>query len=267
LALNRPMVEICRFSPSSPSARIACGVFASGYRRRVARLTPTSVACADSTTATSSSNAVVYSSSVVGEGSSSARRENSSWTSAFDSWLRRPPALRGRRTAAAIMGVARGPGRAPAPRPPRVEVPAWRTGPPALPPPAGAHRARPRAAPGARCAAGSARAHSRPRAAAAAPAPAARATPDRDRRPRPHPPPSDRPPARHRHRLRAAAPAGAADRALREPRGRGRRAPCSASPERRLALVEEGGRALAHVLAGEHQPELRGLVFQPFLQP
>jgi hypothetical protein len=45
--------------PSSPSARICAGVFATGYSLRVALLTPTSVACADRITATSSSNGVV----------------------------------------------------------------------------------------------------------------------------------------------------------------------------------------------------------------
>src|SRR5262245_30057679 len=44
------------------------GVLATGKRRRVALLTPTSVACADSSTAVSSSNTLVYASSEVGLG-------------------------------------------------------------------------------------------------------------------------------------------------------------------------------------------------------
>ena len=55
LALYRPMVLMYGFRPSSPSAAMAAGVFTTGNRRRVALLTPTSVACADSVTATSSS--------------------------------------------------------------------------------------------------------------------------------------------------------------------------------------------------------------------
>ena len=47
---------------------MACGVLATGNSRRVALFTPTSVACADSSTAASSSNGVVNSSSVVGSG-------------------------------------------------------------------------------------------------------------------------------------------------------------------------------------------------------
>ncbi len=83
LALYRPIVEMYFFSPSSPRARIFSAVLATGNRRRVALLTPTSVACADRVTATSSSNGVLYSSSVVGLGLSSRRRENSSCTSAL----------------------------------------------------------------------------------------------------------------------------------------------------------------------------------------
>ena len=55
LVLNRPMVAMCFFRPSSPSASIACGVLATGNSRRVALFTPTSVDWADSATATSSS--------------------------------------------------------------------------------------------------------------------------------------------------------------------------------------------------------------------
>ena len=42
---------------------MACGVLATGYSLRVALLTPTSVACAESSTAASSSKGVLYSSS------------------------------------------------------------------------------------------------------------------------------------------------------------------------------------------------------------
>ena len=54
LPLNSPIVLICSFSPSSPRSTICCGVVTACEQRRVALLTPTSVACADSTTATSS---------------------------------------------------------------------------------------------------------------------------------------------------------------------------------------------------------------------
>src|SRR3569833_3934243 len=52
---------------------------ATGNSLRVARFTPLSVACADSTTATSSSNGVLYSSSVVGWGLAARRRLKISW--------------------------------------------------------------------------------------------------------------------------------------------------------------------------------------------
>ena len=45
-----------------------CGVLATGKSLRVALFTPTSVACADSSTAASSSKGVPYSSSVSGVG-------------------------------------------------------------------------------------------------------------------------------------------------------------------------------------------------------
>ena len=54
LVLNSPMVLICCFSPSSPSATICAGVLTSRNSARVALLTPTSVDWAESTTATSS---------------------------------------------------------------------------------------------------------------------------------------------------------------------------------------------------------------------
>ena len=54
LVLKKPSVLICWRSPSSPKASIFCGVSATAKRLRVALLTPTSVACAESATATSS---------------------------------------------------------------------------------------------------------------------------------------------------------------------------------------------------------------------
>jgi len=56
------------FKPSTPSARIAAGVLATGKRLRVAALTLLSVVCAESMTATSSSKGEPYLSSVVGAG-------------------------------------------------------------------------------------------------------------------------------------------------------------------------------------------------------
>src|SRR4030042_3093316 len=53
---------------------MASGVVAPGNSLRVARLTPLSVDCADSTTATSNSNGVRYSSSVAGWGLAARRR-------------------------------------------------------------------------------------------------------------------------------------------------------------------------------------------------
>jgi len=51
--LNRPMVRMCAFSPSSPSASICAGVVTRANRSRVAMFTPASVDWAESTTATS----------------------------------------------------------------------------------------------------------------------------------------------------------------------------------------------------------------------
>ena len=53
LELNRPMVLMCCFSPSSPSATICAGVVTVLNSSRVALLTPTSVDWAESTTAIS----------------------------------------------------------------------------------------------------------------------------------------------------------------------------------------------------------------------
>ncbi len=53
LVLKRPMVLMRSRTSSSPSASIFLGVSATLNRPRVALLTPASVACAESTTATS----------------------------------------------------------------------------------------------------------------------------------------------------------------------------------------------------------------------
>ena len=54
LVLNSPIVRIAARTRSSPSATICAGVSAAAKSPRVALLTPASVACADSTTATRS---------------------------------------------------------------------------------------------------------------------------------------------------------------------------------------------------------------------
>ena len=54
LPCHRPIDLMCRATPSTPSRTIASGVAASLYNVSVARFTDTSVACADSTTATNS---------------------------------------------------------------------------------------------------------------------------------------------------------------------------------------------------------------------
>ena len=112
---------MCGFSPSSPSAWMACGVFATGKSLRIALLTPTSVACADRITATSNSKAVVYSNSVVGFGFSARRRENNSTISSRVSLL--PRTGRGL-DAGLIRGApALSPTRVPVRLPQRREVP------------------------------------------------------------------------------------------------------------------------------------------------
>src|SRR5882672_1776425 len=68
------MVWMYGIRPSTPSLTIARGVLATGNSLRVARLTPRSVAWAESTTATSSSNGELYSSSDLGSGLASRRR-------------------------------------------------------------------------------------------------------------------------------------------------------------------------------------------------
>jgi hypothetical protein len=67
---------------ASPSASIFCGVSATLNSARVALLTPASVACADSTTATSSVKALTCSSSPFGSGRCMAKRRKISRTSA-----------------------------------------------------------------------------------------------------------------------------------------------------------------------------------------
>lgn len=64
----RPMDLIYSISPSSPRARIFCGVSATLYNSLVAIFTDLSVAWADKTTATSSVNGEEYSSSDFGLG-------------------------------------------------------------------------------------------------------------------------------------------------------------------------------------------------------
>src|SRR5882757_7224228 len=67
---------------SSPSASIFCGVSATANSARVARLTPASVACADSTTATRSVKGLRCSSSPFGSGLALRKRLKASRTSA-----------------------------------------------------------------------------------------------------------------------------------------------------------------------------------------
>ncbi|MGY3645498.1 hypothetical protein ACVWW2_000789 [Bradyrhizobium sp. LM4.3] len=67
---------------SSPRSSIFCGVSAISNNARVALLTPASVACADSTTATSSVNGLTCSSSPFGSGLALRKRLKTSWTSA-----------------------------------------------------------------------------------------------------------------------------------------------------------------------------------------
>ena len=69
LLRKSPMVRMCSISRSSPSASIFAGVSATLKSASVARLTPLSVACADSATATSRVKALVCASSPLGSGS------------------------------------------------------------------------------------------------------------------------------------------------------------------------------------------------------
>ena len=77
------MVLICDFTPSRPSASIFSGVSAALNSPFVARFTPSSVAWADSTTATRSVNGLLHSRSLVGSGSRARKRLKNSWISAF----------------------------------------------------------------------------------------------------------------------------------------------------------------------------------------
>src|SRR3954453_7317606 len=76
------MVLIASRNLSSPSAIIFCGVSAILNSARVARLTPASVACADSTTATSRVYGLRCSSSPFGSGLALRKRLKASWISA-----------------------------------------------------------------------------------------------------------------------------------------------------------------------------------------
>src|SRR5215469_5141154 len=67
---------------SSPRSSIFCGVSATLNSSRVARLTPASVACADSTTATRSVKGLRCSSSPLGSGLAFWKRSKTSRTSA-----------------------------------------------------------------------------------------------------------------------------------------------------------------------------------------
>src|SRR5437870_13703480 len=69
---------------SSPSATILAGVSATLNEAGVALLTPASVACADSTTATMSVNGSTCRSSPRGRGLAAAKRRNASSISAVD---------------------------------------------------------------------------------------------------------------------------------------------------------------------------------------
>ena len=72
------MVLIRSRTRSSPSAAIFSGVSASANSAGVALLTPASVACADSTTATSSVKGLMCCSSVFGSGLAALKRRNAS---------------------------------------------------------------------------------------------------------------------------------------------------------------------------------------------
>src|ERR1700744_766202 len=76
------MVLMVSRSFSSPSAIILSGVSATGNNSRVALLTPASVACADSTTATRSVKGLRCSNSPRGSGLAFWKRSNASRTSA-----------------------------------------------------------------------------------------------------------------------------------------------------------------------------------------
>src|SRR6266700_5679295 len=75
------LIRLC--TRSSPSAAILAGVSAAANRAGVALLTPASVACADSTTATNNVNGVTYCSSPTGSGLAAWKRRNPSSISAL----------------------------------------------------------------------------------------------------------------------------------------------------------------------------------------
>ena len=96
LVRNSPMVLISSRTLASPSATIFSGVSASANSAGVALLTPASVACADSTTATSSVNGLTCCSSPFGSGIAAWKRRNASSTSAavHGAWCRAAPSGR-----------------------------------------------------------------------------------------------------------------------------------------------------------------------------
>src|SRR5882672_3503229 len=94
------MVWMYGIRPSTPSLTIARGVLATGNSLRVARLTPRSVAWAESTTATSSSNGELYSSSDLGSGLASRRRAKIARR--FSGFIDAPCAHRRRRRLVAV---------------------------------------------------------------------------------------------------------------------------------------------------------------------
>src|SRR6266404_7053254 len=81
---------------SSPSASIFCGVSATSNNARVALLTPASVACADSTTATRSVKGLRCSSSPFGSGLAFRKRSKTSKISAAVQGLDRADFFEGR---------------------------------------------------------------------------------------------------------------------------------------------------------------------------
>src|SRR5262245_49221691 len=100
------MVLMRSCTSSRPSATIFLGLSAALNSPRVALLTPASVACADSTTATSRVYGLTYSSSPLGSGLSVAKRRKISATRSGDGLARRRPLAR---LALALGGA--GPGR------------------------------------------------------------------------------------------------------------------------------------------------------------
>ena len=83
LVRKRPIDLMSSRTRSSPSASIFSGVSASAKSFGVALLTPASVACAESTTATRKVKALSETSSPFGSGSRASKRANISSTAAF----------------------------------------------------------------------------------------------------------------------------------------------------------------------------------------